>query len=55
MKVNVEFPVADGEGRRGSLKFQAELSGDLVKELELYDGVAIERWYGMIINKIKED
>lgn len=55
MKVNVEFPIADSERKHGVLKFQAELSGDLANELELYDTIAAETWYGMLISKIKED
>ena len=55
MKVNIEFPVVDSEGKRGVLKFQADLSGDLTNELELYKTITVKTWYGMLINKIKED
>lgn len=55
MKVNIEFPVANDEGKQGVLKYQAELSGNLVKELDLYDTIAARTGYEMIISKIKED
>lgn len=55
MKVNVEFPIVDDEGNQGVLKFPAELSGNIVKSLELFNTITVRTCYGMFINKIRED
>lgn len=55
MKVSVALSVSDSEGHHGVLNFQADLSGDMEKELSLYRTVDIETWYEMTVSKIKED
>lgn len=55
MKVNVALSVADGEGRHGVLNFQADLSGDMEKELSLYRAVDVETWYELTVSKIEEE
>lgn len=55
MKVNIKFPVSDAVGHTGMLTFQGDLSGELETELELYTAVNIRTWFGITVEKFKED